>query len=323
MNSLRERTDLIEWLLEGPPWVVCRTRLDLLGQKPKDRKVLAARGAVAEHPLIAGILRRQDRGGWWGDPGQMHKWWPRKETTFWILPVLADLGLRIDEPHMARAAQYVLGLQLPEGGFLGWQSGQAADCHTAILLDPLAQMGLDDDPRIGRAYDWLLRRQRHDGGWWCKRTGQPGGPRETEPSCPFATLFVLGALARRSRLIRSKAAHRAASFLLHCWEDRGQREYPSHDSQIGSDWEKLKYPFTDYRLLKFLEVLSRFPMAPRDPRVAQMLKLLQSKADDEGRFQPQSIVRVWDDFDFGQKKEPSRWITVLAWGMMERLSGKK
>ena len=319
MDSIFERDDLIHWLLEGPPWVVHRALVDLLGKTRDDGRVLAAREAVAEHFLVGKILDRQDHRGWWGDPGQMHQWWPRKETTFWILPVLADFGLTFEESHLQRAADCVLDLQLPDGGFLGWVPNAAADCHTAILLESLAHMGLADDPRIGRAYDWLLGRQRHDGGWWCKHTGQPGGPRAAEPSCPFATLFVLGALDRLPPLIHSQAARRAAIFLLGCWEHRGQVNYPGHDSQIGSDWEKLKYPFTDYRLLNFLDVLSRLPCVREDPRMAELSALLRSKSDDAGRYRPESVVRIWADFDFGQKKAPSRWITVLAWGIFERL----
>jgi hypothetical protein len=318
-SPIVERSGHIDWLLGGEPWVVYRTLVDLLGRKRDDHEILAARKEVARHPLIEKIFRRQDPRGWWGDSGDMHKWWPRKETTFWMLPVLADFGLTIEEPHLARAAECVLGLQLPDGGFLGWQPGRAAECHTAILLESLAHMGLADDPRIGRAYAWLLGRQRPDGGWWCKDTGQPGGPREKEPSCPFATMFVLGALAQRPELSDAEASRRSVAFLLDCWTHRQKVKYPGHDSQIGPQWGKLKYPFVDYRILKFLDVLSRFPAARRDPRTREMFSLLEDEADEGGRFRPESVVRSWADFDFGQKTEPSRWITALVWRVKRRL----
>jgi hypothetical protein len=43
-----------------------------------------------------------------------------------------------------------------------------------------------------------------------------------------------------------------------------------------------------------------------------MLGLLQSKADNKGRFTPESIWMVWKDWEFGQKKQPSTWMTLLA-----------
>jgi hypothetical protein len=318
MNSTSVEKGLLSWLLEGEPWVVNRTLRDLSGRDAADVEVVAARRAISKHALVKSILDRQDPRGYWGRPKDIHTWWPKKSTTFWTLGMLADFGLSVEDPHLASAAQYVLGLQLPEGGFLGFEPEKAADCHTAILLEPLFKMGLGDDARVRRAYDWLLGRQRLDGGWWCKNTGQPGGPREHEPSCPFATMFVLGTLAQRRQFREHQASRRAMEFLLECWVNRGKLKYPGHDSQIGDGWEKLKYPFTDYRILKFLDVLSRFPVARKDPRAGEILKLLRAKADERGRFQPESIVKVWADFDFGQKKEPSRWLTMLAWGVMGR-----
>lgn len=314
-------SELLHWLLEGEPWVVYRTLRDLLGRDAGDADVVAARRAISKHPLVRGILNRQNRRGYWGRPKDIHTWWPRKDTTFWVLGVLTDFGLSNQDPHLARAAEYVLGLGLPCGGFLGFDPQKAADCHTAILLEPLVQMGLGDDPRVRKAYAWLLSRQRLDGGWWCKNTGQPGRPREKEPSCPFATMFVLGALTHVQEFKEHKAAQRALEFLLGCWANRGKLDYPGHDSQIGAGWEKLKYPFIDYRILKFLDVLSRFPAARQDPRVREIFHLLEAKADEGGRFCPESIVKVWADFDFGQKKEPSRWITLLARRVMRRFEG--
>ena len=135
-------------------------------------------------------------------------------------------------------------------------------------------------------------------------------------------MFILGALAQRSELVDQEASRKATTFLLDCWANRGRVKYPGHDSQIESGWEKLKYPFTDYRILKFLDVLSSFPAARGDPRINDMLTLLGSKGDEEGRFRPESVVKVWTDFDFGQRKEPSRWLTMLAWRVMGRCGGE-
>jgi hypothetical protein len=318
MISAIMEDDLVHWLLNGDPWVVYGALRDLLGKDAADNDVVAARGAILQHRLIENIFARQNRLGYWGRPRDIHTWWPRKDTSFWVMGVLADFGLTIEDKRLARAAEYILGLQLPSGGFLGFDPQKAADCHTAILLEPLVQMGLGGDPRTKRACQWLLNRQRSDGGWWCKDTGQPGGPREKEPSCPFATMFVLGALAHHPEFQEPHASQRAVGFLLSCWDNKGKLRYPGHDSQIGAGWGKLKYPFTDYRILKFLDVLSRFPVARRDQRTHEILHLLRAKVDGHGRFQPESIVKVWVDFDFGQKKQPSRWVTMLAWRVLRR-----
>jgi hypothetical protein len=50
-----------------------------------------------------------------------------------------------------------------------------------------------------------------------------------------------------------------------------------------------------------------------------MLKVLQGKANQDGRFTPESIWTAWKDWEFGQKKEPSRWLTLLAWHIIGRV----
>ncbi len=45
----------MEWLLEGEPWVVYRTRLYLMDQPEDDPQVLPDRQAMIAHPTIQGL----------------------------------------------------------------------------------------------------------------------------------------------------------------------------------------------------------------------------------------------------------------------------
>lgn len=313
------REELVDWLLAGEPWVVNHTLVDLLDRSEKDEAVVSARMAIPEHPLVKKIFKRLNREGYWGRPKDIHTWWPRKGTTFWILPVLADFAFTVADKRIARACEYVLSTQLPSGAF-GWDPPmKPGDCHTAIIIESLAKLGLLGDRRLERGYEWLVERQRLDGGFWCKDTGRIGGPRENEPSCAMATMFALGAFAQNPELRDAEVVTKGIDFLLECWEKRGATKYAGHDSQIGTGWEKLKYPFTDYKILKFLDVLSQFEYAKRRLQKSEMVKLLLSKVDDAGLFTPESIHEVWADFDFGQKNAPSRWITLLALRIAKRI----
>jgi hypothetical protein len=126
-------------------------------------------------------------------------------------------------------------------------------------------------------------------------------------------------MAQNPSLAKSKVTKRGVEFLLQCWENRGKIKYAGHDSQIGTDWEKLKYPFTDYRILKSLDTLSQFKFIKNDPRFKEMIDALASKQDANGRLTPESIHQVWSDFDFGQKEKPSFWITFLALNILKRI----
>jgi len=309
----------VEWLLAGEPWIVYRTLTDLLDKDEKDKAVVTARTAIPEHQLVEKIFKSLNKDGYWGKPKDIHTWWPKKGTTFWLLPVLADFGFTMEDRRIARACEYLFSTQLPSGGF-GWDPAtKPGDCHSAIIIESLAKLGLLGDSRLQKAYEWLIKRQRLDGGFWCKDTGQIGGPREKEPSCAMATMFVLGAVAKNPKLRNSEIAKKGVDFLFECWKNRGKIKYAGHDSQIETGWEKLKYPFVDYKILKFLDALSQFEYSQQRLQESEMVTLLLSKRDNKGRFTPESIVKVWSDFDFGQKEKPSRWISLVAWRILKRI----
>lgn len=315
------RKDLIEWLLNGEPWIIYRTLTDLLEKDKKNEAVLAARTAIPRHPLVKKIFEDLNEDGYWGTPKDIHTWWPKKNTTFWLLPVLADFGFTVEDKRIARACEYMFSTQLESGGF-GWDPPtKTGDCHSAIIIESLAKLGLLQDSRLQRAYQWLIKRQRLDGGFWCKDTGQIGGSREKEPNCAMATMFVLGALAQNPELRNTETARKGTDFLFECWQNRGKIKYAGHDSQVGTGWEKLKYPFTDYKILNFLDVLSQFECVKERLQRSEMINLLLSKQDKEGKFTPESIIEVWSGFDFGQKEKTSRWMTFLALRVLKRVYG--
>lgn len=308
----------IGWLLSGDPFVRYRTLTDLLSKPEDDREVVDAKDSILRYEPVKRILERQNAEGYWGYPTDIHAWWPKKDTTFWLLGVLGDFGLDRGNSRIALACEYVFGTQLHHGGF-GWAPPPTpSDCYTGILVESLARLGYTSDLRLQKAYSWLLNRPRLDGGFWCKNTGLLAGPREAEASCAFATLCAMGAIAQNPELRNSKISERGLEFLLKCWENRGKIKYAGHDSEIGKGWEKLKYPFTDYRILKYLDVLSRFESIRNDHRIREMIDLLICKQDNLGRCYAESIHKVWSDFDFGQKKMPSRWITFLTYRIIAR-----
>lgn len=312
--------EVILWLLEGEPWVRYRTLTDILNRDKNDDEVVTAKRAIPVHKMIVKLLDEQNEDGYWGKSKDIHTWWPKKNTTFWMLGMLADFGFTGEDRRIAKACEWVFGSQLESGGF-GWDPPtQAYDCHTAVLTEALARLGYLADSRLQRDYSWLISRQRLDGGFWCRDKGQRGDTRENEPSCALATVFVMGALAQNPELRQSEIERRGVDFLLNCWDNRGKIKYAGHDSQIGRGFDKIKYPFTDYRILKYLDVLSQFEFARRDSRLKEIVGLLQSREDGQGRFTPESIHKVWHDFDFGQKGEPSRWITFLINRIEKRMA---
>jgi len=66
-------------------------------------------------------------------------------------------------------------------------------------------------------------------------------------------------------------------------------------------------------------VLSQFKWLSKDRRLQEIVQLVQLKADSEGKYTPESEWTAWKGWDFGQKKQPSRWLTFLALRTLKRV----
>jgi hypothetical protein len=316
----------VDWLLEGDPWVEYRTRRDLLGQAEHDPQVITARQAMLATPLVQNLL--VELSNWPGKVISSHK---SAGQPFHKLTFIADLGLRAGDQGMDLLIGRILEHQSAEGPFqlptnvpvhfggTGQDQWAWALCDAPLIVYALVKFGLQDDPKVKAATNHLVGMVR-DNGWPCavsKELGKFRGPGRKEDPCPFANLAMLKALAEMDEWRDSTECRRGAETLLTLWsESLTQHPYIFY---MGIDFRKLKVPFIWYDLMHVLEVLSHFEWLRQDPRLENMLGILQGKADDQGRFTLESVWTAWKEWEFGQKKEPSRWLTLMAWRILKRL----
>ena len=217
------------------------------------------------------ILGMQSRNGGWGafDVDNNHHFLnnipfadhgalldpPTADVTARCVSFLAQLGHTAAEPAVARAIAYLRADQEPDGSWFGrW--GTNYIYGTWSVLCALNAVGLPhDDPAIRRAREWLLDRQRDDGGW-----GEDGesyadsAPGVYRASTPSQTAWaMLGLMAAGET---GPAVDRAAQYLA-----RTQRE--------DGEWDELPYTavgfprvfylrYHGYRLFFPLLALARF-----------------------------------------------------------------
>jgi hypothetical protein len=317
---------LTDWLLEGPPWVEYRTRLDLLGQSENDSDVIAAHEAMLESPQVGALLGELTV--WPGPPLKRHN---DAKHPIHKLVFLADLGFQASDPALEPVIERILAHQSQDGAFQiivniptnfggsGEDEWQWMLCDAPSTLYALLKFGLENDPRVQKATGHLGGLVRMNG-WPCAADSELGkfrGPGRKDDPCPYANLISLKALAQSAEWRDSETCKTGAETILHLWE--GRKERKAYLFGMGTDFAKLKAPLIWYDILHVLDVLSQFPWLRDDPRLQEMAALLKAKSDEEGRFKPESIWMAWKDWDFGQKKEPSRWITLIAQRALGRL----
>ena len=311
--------ETMRWLLEGLPWVEYRTRVDVLGESESAPAVRSARERMLAHPQLRSLLDEVSRWPWPSLKRHNDAAHPVHKLVF-----LADLGLRAGDAEADAIAVRLLEQAAPEGAFqvvvnvhpryggTGTDQWAWALCDAPSILYALARMGFQGDSRVQGAARHLAGLLRENG-WPCAVSASMGkfrGPGRKGDPCPYATLVCLKALAELPGWRESDACRIGAEALLRLWETRKARK--PYLFGMGTDFAKLKAPLIWYDILHLLEVLTRFAWLRDDPRLQEMLARVEAKADDQGRFTPESVYRAWSDWDFGQKREPSPGLTLLA-----------
>ncbi|UCC17430.1 MAG: hypothetical protein JSU58_02480, partial [Dehalococcoidales bacterium] len=190
-------------------------------------------------------------------------------------------------------------------------------CDTPSVLYVLIKMRANV-PRLQDAVKHLAGYGRENG-WPCAVSpgmGRFKGPGRKDDPCPYATLISLKALYQLPEWRDSDAVKNGIKTILGLWEQRKERR--PYLFAMGTGFRKLKAPFIWYDILHVLDVLTLFPQTLEDPRLNDMLDIIGNKADPKRRFTAESIWKAWDKWDFGQKKEPSNWITFLGWRILKR-----
>lgn len=319
-------SELVSWLLRSPPWVQYRTRMDLLGQTENSSEVQAAREAMLAHPQIQDLVSELQE---W--PGQILKSHKDAKHPLHKLTFLADLGLRSSDVGVHRIVDRILEHQSSEGPFQvlvnipARYGGTGEDqwawmlCDAPLLIYALVKLGYGEDPRVKAAVDHVIGLIR-DNGWFCSVSPDLGkfrGPGSKGDPCPYANLVMLKVLSQLTEFADHEVCRIGAGTLLNLWEQRKVRR--PYLFAMGTGFAKLKAHLIWYDILHVLDVLTQYSWLKEDDRLQEMVEIVRLKADEHGRFTPESIWRAWKDWDFGQKREPSAWLTLLVKRMLNRL----
>ena len=296
--------EIIDWLLEGSPWLRFAVESQLLGLKPDTQ-------AVLQDASIKKIMHRLKDPNI-GIPGLKtgKVTWDKTGNAYWDLFFLTDIGLTAREIGVEREIEEFLELQLPDGTYVT-EDHHAPNyfCVSGIFLSAVARAGYTDHPRIRKYAEFILNTQQPDG-WHCGDDHTSGGKYQGTDSCPMDNLNILQLLGQYEKYRTDSRFDGAVDLLLEHWErkDEGLR---LSDFGIGKRFKALEYPAMKYGIMRVLDVVSLFPHAFGTSGFESMLDFVQGKSVD-GKYVPESIPEAYSEFDFGQMQRPSRWLTFLV-----------
>jgi hypothetical protein len=234
------------------------------------------------------------------------------------------------DPRIKTGCQYLLeNAMTAHGQFSIYGSGAPSgtiDCLQGNLLAALLSVGFKDH-RLDVAFEWMARSITGEGvdsqddktnpiryyqynsgpGFTCKINGNHdcawGGIKEM-------LAFSYLPLEQRTPLME-RAINRGVEILFSV--DPVTAKYPTKDGKPPSrNWWKFGFPvFYISDMLQNLEALVRLGYG-NDPRLTNALDYIREKQDEDGRWSLDYDYndRTW--FNFGEKKQPNKWVTYRA-----------
>jgi hypothetical protein len=244
---------------------------------------------------------------------------------------LLDLGFDMDVPEIKAAIDEILKHRDDNGIFQSLTNvpkhygGAGVDvfswclCDAPLLLLALLMAGVDYDEYIKPGIDHMISLSR-DNGFPCAVSPELGkfrGPGRKDDCCPYATLIMINVLSYIPEYLDSPFVTSSVKALLDLWEN--SLEQHPYMFFMGTDFRKLKAPSCWYDIVSVAGVLCKYKFVQRDPRFLEMITLIRNKQDKDGLFTPESAYQRMKDWDFGQKKLPSPYLTYLCLRILERV----
>lgn len=252
----------------------------------------------------------------------------RPQLLIHKLALLADLGVKATDKPVTPVIKTILDdvdedgipgilIELPVVfGGSGVPEKAWMICDFPVILAALLKMDVKSK-KIKKGLTTLQTFVSENGFRCMSAFPKVKGPGKKTDFCPYANLLAAKALSEDPESSKSKAARLACESLLFHWETRGQKKYFLFG--IGTDFQKLKYPFVWYNILHMVEVLSRYEYLHKDGRFIEMVDVILGKAGEELKFMPESIYMIYKKEDFGNKKEYSRVITLAVLKILKRI----
>ncbi|MHA1299889.1 MAG: hypothetical protein ACTSO9_10675 [Candidatus Helarchaeota archaeon] len=307
-------------LLSGESFTVYRTLTDLLDLPEDHPDVIKAHEKVLHDPQILFLLNNLS--DWEVDIVKAHNKPSYLPNQLWLL---FDFGIKPDDdPRIMEAINKMLAHQDPNlGQFLAhtqvWGEKNKVKwtsvlCDHHIIVSVLLLAGLKDNPIVKKGLkrmNDLLTETTQGWGWKCipwLGTKQRG-PGRVNDVCPMLIVDALRGYWILPKNEWPKNLIAAGKTLLNCWLKRA-KEKPYMFGH-GRKFRMPRAPFLWYNIGTVLDATSHYPELVKTQAFHELIAVSQIAFNEHGEIIPKTVFRDFKNFSFGQKKEPSPWMTFF------------
>ena len=316
----KPKRSVIGWLLDSDPSIRWQAMRDLTDAP--DEAVAAERARVATEGAGARLLALQGADGSWAGAAWNRGW----DSTMHVLSLLRELGLNPASDEARRAVGLVRDRVTWrgwdwDGTWRGWDwdgnpffAGEVEPCINGQVAASGAYFGQD----VQRIVDRLLGEQLPDGGWNCEAANGSTRSSFNTTICVLEALLEYE-LTSGSSVEVTEARLRGQEYLL----ERRLFRRRTTGEVVDPAWTRFSFPtWWHYDVLRGLEYLRRAGATP-DERVAEAIKLVESKRDGDGRWplENQHPGTMAVEVDEGEGR-PSRWNTLRALRVLDWYSAR-
>jgi hypothetical protein len=315
---------MIDKLLSiSEPWLKYAIRINLLGESKAD--LYGLRDEALKDTKIQAYLN--DISDFHSMLVSNHK---NPELPIRKLIFLLDIGFDTDIPAINSAISQLMSHKDKNGVYQSLTNipkhfgGSGTDifgwclCDAPLLLMALLKANVDYQKHIKQGVDYLAALNKPQG-FPCSVSEELGkfrGPGRKDDPCPYATLIMLNLLSDIDEYKNSDVAINGVKNILALWKNSLERH--PYMFYMGTDFRKLKAPAMWYDIVSVADCLGKYEYAKTDKRFLEMAGMIKAKQDENGLFTPESIYTKCKDWDFGQKKTVSPYLSYLCIRLLGR-----
>ncbi len=313
-----------KFLLEsGESFTVYRTLTDLFDLPLDHPDVVLAHQDVLEDPLVNDLLNNLS--DWERDIVTAHNKADYLPNQLWLL---LNWGVRInDDERLKEAIEKILKHQDTKlGQFLAYSQvyekktrakhpmWTSTLCDHNLITSVLLLAGLKDDDRVKKGVkrmNSLLTETTQGRGWKCvpwlyqKRRG-PGRVNDVCPMIVADALRGYWVLPKEEWPINLIEAGKT---LLSCWTKRSTEK--PYMFGHGKRFRLPRAPFFWYNIGTVLDAVRHYPELTKSQAFLELIAVSLIEFPPNGEFIPKTVYRYFKNYSFGQKKQPSPWMTFF------------